>query len=214
MGIKAVIFDFGGVIAFFQDEKDLAGMAAAAGVDAAPFKKWYWETRCLYDQGTLSPPEYFDAVIRGAKGGPAGTERENPENISAALLDRLVKMDVKSWARINPETERLIRDLKNNGYKTGILSNMIQPFVDWAYVNLPLWTFVDVGLFSCEAREIKPHAAIYRILLEKCECAADEVVFFDDMESNVAGAKALGIRAFLWQGADSARHTLTTLVNL
>ncbi|MDR2766914.1 MAG: HAD family phosphatase [Treponema sp.] len=198
MNIKAVVFDFGGVIAFFQDEKDLEAMAKKAGIDAAFMKKRYWETRSLYDQGSVSGAEYFGRILDEAGNHAAGS----------ALLEALVRMDIESWARINPAAERLMREVKEAGYKVAILSNMIQPFIDWARKNLPVFSFVDEGIYSCEAGEIKPDAAIYRILLEKLGCAAEETLFFDDVEANVAGAQKAGIRARLWRGAEDARGEL------
>ncbi|MDR2182128.1 MAG: HAD family phosphatase [Treponema sp.] len=198
MGIKAVVFDFGGVIAFFQDEQDLAAMAKKAGIDAAFMKKRYWETRSGYDQGFVSGAEYFGRILDEAGRHAAGDE----------LLETLVRMDVESWARINPAAERLVREVKEAGCKVAILSNMIQPFIDWARENLPVFSLVDEGIYSCEAGEIKPDAAIYRLLLEKLGCAAEETLFFDDVEANVAGARAAGIRACLWRGAEAARGEL------
>jgi putative hydrolase of the HAD superfamily len=201
MSIKALVFDFGGVIAFFQDEKDLAAMAGKAGVAAPLMKKLYWETRYLYDQGSLSGAEYFSCLLKAA-GNPQGAA-------DRSLLAELIQMDIESWAHINPETEKFMRDAKNEGYKIAILSNMIQPFIDWARTKLPLFSQVDVGIYSCEVNEIKPHAAIYRILLDRLGCAAEETLFFDDVAENVAGAQKAGIHARLWQGAALAREELT-----
>ncbi|MDR0554429.1 MAG: HAD family phosphatase [Treponema sp.] len=200
MSIKAVAFDFGGVISLPQDEKALAELASLAGISADLLRRLYWKDRTLYDRGAISGETYFSNML-----AEAGVFRDE------AAIGRMVECDIQSWARINPETEALMRDVKKAGLKLGILSNMIRPFIDWARIHIPLFSLPDGAVYSCEVNTVKPEQKIYELLLDALGCAADELIFFDDMKVNVEGAAKLGIRGFLWESPANARREIELL---
>jgi HAD superfamily hydrolase (TIGR01509 family) len=200
MSIKAVCFDYGGVIAKFQSEEDMASLAALAGVEKTLMKRIYWDNRAIYDQGLVSGPEYYRKILAGVGVFP-----------DEKTIDRIIEEDIRSWAVIDSGTERLMRDIKQAGFKLGILSNMIQPFIDWARKSIALFSLPDAGIYSCEVDSVKPEEKIYRLLLSALDCKAEELVFFDDLEVNIEGAQKLGISAFLWKGPEEARKKLKEL---
>ena len=200
MSIKAVAFDYGGVMAFFQDESAIKDMADMAGIDFSFMKKIYWDNRSIYDQGLVDGIGFFKSILAdmGIFADPD-------------LLERLIDCDLKSWSHINPATEALIRSLKDSGIKTGVLSNIIQDFLDRIYETLPIFDLIDIKVFSCEVGRIKPDKKIYEILLSRLDCKADELVYFDDQQLNVDAALALGIHAFFWKNPEEARKELELL---
>ncbi|MDR0598568.1 MAG: HAD family phosphatase [Treponema sp.] len=197
MSVKAAAFDFGGVISLPQDEQAMDDMARAAGIETSLMRRLYWGGRSRYDQGLLSGEEYFRDILTGAGiVPPPGT------------LGKLVTRDLESWSRVNPQTEKLIRDLKAAGLTTAVLSNMPREFADRVAGTLPVLALPDVRVYSCDAGAVKPGEAIYRILLSRLGIEAEELAFFDDLEANVASARTLGIAAFLWEGPEKAREEL------
>ena len=200
MGIKAVAFDYGGVIAFFQDAQAMQDMAILAGIDASLMNKIYWDNRSIYDQGLVDGIGFFKSILAdiGIFADPG-------------LLEKLIVRDVESWSHINPESEELVRNLKTSGIKLGILSNIVKDFLDRVKKNLPVFNLFDTAVFSCDVGWVKPEAKIYQIMLSELGCNAEELVYFDDLELNVKAANALGIKAFLWKGPEDARHELETL---
>jgi putative hydrolase of the HAD superfamily len=198
--IQAVAFDYGGVISLPQEEKDMEGLAALAGIDAALMRRIYWDNRPIYDQGLVNGEEYFKNILADVGVFP------DPE-----LIRSLVDKDVQSWSRINPVTEKLMEELKAGGLKIGILSNMVKDFLDRNRNTLPVFTIPDTMVFSCDVDAVKPEERIYRILLDRLGCPAEELVFFDDLELNVSAARKLGIEGIVWKGADHAREQLQSL---
>ena len=200
MGIKAVAFDYGGVIAFFQDAQAMQDMADLAGIDASLMSKIYWDNRSIYDQGLVDGNGFFKSILAdiGIFADPD-------------LLEKLIVRDVESWSHINPESEELVRDLRASGIKLGVLSNIVKDFLDRVKENLTVFNLFDVAVFSCDVGWVKPEAKIYQILLSQLDCKAEELVYFDDMELNVKAAHALGINAFIWKDAEEARRELETL---
>ena len=67
--IRAVIFDFGGVLCFHPDEPRWRRVAETAGLPVADFMSAFWANRIHYDAGLLRAAEYWRGVI-----GPAFQE--------------------------------------------------------------------------------------------------------------------------------------------
>ena len=200
MSIKAIVFDYGGVIAFFQDADAMNEMANIAGIDASLMSRIYWDNRSIYDQGIVDGIDFFKNILADVGVFP-----------DSDLLEHLITRDVESWSHINPETEELIRDLKSSGFKIGVLSNIIKEFLKRKKETLPVFNLIDTAVFSCDVGCVKPEPKIYRILLSQLECKAEECIFFDDFELNVKAARSLGIQALLWKNPCEARKELEIL---
>src|SRR5205085_4325675 len=78
--IKAVIFDFGGVLCFHPDEARWSRLAETAGMPVSPFMSAFWAHRINYDAGQLEPAEYWRGVL-----GPAFSESKLPELIRGEI---------------------------------------------------------------------------------------------------------------------------------
>lgn len=200
MSIKAVAFDYGGVIAFFQDKESIKDMADIAGMDYSLMYKIYWDNRSIYDEGLVDGIGFFKNIL-----ADVGIFAD-PD-----LLEKLIVRDIESWSHVNPKTEAFIRELKGTGIKIGVLSNIVPDFLDRMKEKLPVFSLMDASVFSCEVGRVKPDKKIYQILLSRLGCQAEELVYFDDIEVNVEAAKALGIHAFLWGGPEAARSDLEKL---
>ena len=90
--------------------------------------------------------------------------------------------------------------LRAHGLKLGLLSNTsrdLDAFV--AHHGLE----VDAALTSRVHGKTKPHDSIFRAMLERLDVAADEAAMIgDDVEDDVRGAEAVGMRAVLVDRGD------------
>ncbi|WP_111671067.1 HAD family hydrolase [Algoriphagus litoralis] len=99
------------------------------------------------------------------------------------------------------ERLELVSKLKTS-YQIGILSNTNEIHIEAVYKRLksdfgmdrfePLFDHV---FYSHEMGLAKPSAAIYTTMLELLDTTADRVMFFDDLDANVVGAKSVGIHS-------------------
>lgn len=64
---------------------------------------------------------------------------------------------------------------------------------------------------SGDEKLVKPDAAIYRLALDRFGLRADEAVFIDDSEANVAGAAAVGLHALHFTDETTLREQLVEL---
>jgi putative hydrolase of the HAD superfamily len=163
-------------------------------------RRIYWDNRQIYDRGLVNGSEYFKNIL-----ADVGIFPDN------AAIEEMIRKDVQSWSRINAETEQLMNDIKQAGLKVGVLSNMVQPFLDMVRDSIPVLRISDGSIYSCEVDTVKPERKIYELLLSALGCEAGELVFFDDTGINVSAAEKLGIHAFLWRDAVAARRELELL---
>ncbi len=97
------------------------------------------------------------------------------------------------------DTVNIIKKIKKEGHKVGILSNL--RLMDYnRYKKLISLLNLDYRFLSYEMGFIKPYDKIYEMVIEKCNCDPKNIVFFDDNKKNVDGAKKCGINAYLATG--------------
>ena len=182
--VKAVILDYGQVVSLAPDPEEMASLAAVLAVPRDVFCNLYPRDRAPYDQGTVTPDEYW---FRFA------------EKVGVALdtkkVVKLRSLDVAMWSSVNPQMIRWIETLSAAGLKTALLSNMISDMALHARKNFPWMSHLTCQVLSCEVGLIKPDPVIYERCLRELAVAPSEALFVDDIEANVLAARSLGIRS-------------------
>ena len=92
---------------------------------------------------------------------------------------------------------RLATTLKNKGYKIGLLSNTEVKIME--YYRQLNYDMIDVAVFSCAEGIAKPDDRIYHIMLNKLGVPAGETVFVDDKRENVTRAALIGMKAIFFK---------------
>jgi FMN phosphatase YigB (HAD superfamily) len=82
--------------------------------------------------------------------------------------------------------------LQRAGIQTGVLSNVGDAMEAGIVARFPWLAKFNHRTFSHRLGMAKPDAAIYRHAAEGLGVAADEILFVDDLEENVAAARAAG----------------------
>lgn len=198
-GIRGVVLDFGEVLCHKPTPERLARMAEALGLAHATFIARYSEERLPYDQGLLSPEDYWSKVA-------VDSLKVNPE-----LLARLRQWDVEMWSDIDQRMINWLDRLRESGFKTAVLSNMHHDMTVYVRRNLSWLQRVDCPVLSAELFLIKPDRAIYQRCLDCLKLQPSEVLFIDDREPNVAAARAMGIVGLRFQSVEQLRVDLARL---
>jgi len=191
MPIKAVIFDFGGVLLRTED----------------PGGRRRWETRLGLQTGELDRIVFgSDTTDRSMVG--LATQEDVWQRVAARLgLDdetlQELRRDFWSGDQLDVELVQFVRGLHRR-YKTAILSNA-WPGARQAFVQrFGLGDAVDEIIVSSEECIAKPDARIYRIAAERLGVAPQEALFVDDMEENVEAARAIGMRGIRFSNTRQA----------
>ena len=197
--IRALVLDFGNVISEPHDTGCYARMADISGLSTEFFMKAFWKFRPEFDRGDINGMQMYRDVL-----ADAGVSLPEPELNS--LARKLLNEDLGSWFHISREVTEWALGLQAGGLRLGILSNMPHDFMDRFGDRIELFTKADVAVFSCFVNQIKPEPPIYQTLIDRIGCAPEEIVFFDDLEANVAAARRAGINAFVWKGLEQGKR--------
>ena len=190
----AVIFDYGGVLSYSPQPKDLAEYARSSGLDESTFLQLYSETREYYGSAAAGYEAHWHRVATAA-----GVE------VSEAAVKEFIRRESDLWTRPNPEVLALAREIKAAGAKIAILSNMTFELLAILRAKFDWLGEFDVRVWSCEHGCAKPDDSIYLGCLDALGCEPGRSLFFDDRVKNVEGARRLGIDAHVFESAAQAR---------
>lgn len=178
--IKAVLFDFGGVLT----ESGKAGFVRSILAD-------------LY--GVSLEDLYSDEVQQAWR-----RNQVDASDVLGALNEHYGK-DITTdmfFAKMTgatlrtPEVYSLAEQLREHGIKTGILSNIFSTTA----ANLRkegYYDDFDPVILSCEQGYAKPDEELYKIAIQRTGVKADEILFIDDQEKCRPPAEKLGMHFLL-----------------
>lgn len=110
------------------------------------------------------------------------------------------------------DTIEIIKKLKNIGYKVGLLSNL--RLMDYKRYEKQIKNInFDYIFLSYEMKCIKPSKDIYLQVINTLNCEADKIIFLDDNEKNVNGAKSVGINAYQAAG-ENIKEVLNKIIHI
>lgn len=180
--IKALIFDLGNVLIFFDwkiAERRLNEIQEGLGTLTTKFLK------------------ENNSIIRNLEKGKL-TEDEFLNMIKSHLNSKIDKITIaKIFSEIfweNSELTKLLPELRKN-YKLFLLSNtnIIHRKFGWDHYNF-LKNF-DKLFLSYEVGFAKPEEEIYQLVIHSIDLNPSEVLYIDDIEEYVNAAKNLGWNA-------------------
>lgn len=172
--IKAIIFDFFGVI----------GYQCFDLVHENLDKKTLSEVNKLInklDAGIIAQNEYY-------------IEYEKLTGRSIASQLRNEKIDFKKII-ISEKIINLIKTLKDNGYKLGLLSNVSRKLYEEVISPSSVPDLFDVCVYSFEIHLTKPDPNIFSYVANKLDEPENNCLMIDDLQKNCMGAQATKMRA-------------------
>jgi putative hydrolase of the HAD superfamily len=184
MPVRAVIFDFGGVLCFHPSEDSYARIAGLFGISTLDLLRLFWANRVEYDAGHLDSRAYWTRIA-------AAVGRPLDEN----LLRTLVHSEIELWSNYDQRVLRWAAHLRVNGIRTAILSNLPRSLGETLRATPGFLDPFDHVTFSYELKVAKPEAAIYRDAIRGVGVPPSEALFLDDRPENVEGARAVGLQA-------------------
>lgn len=195
--VKALLFDFGNVLVPIDFGLMAASWARSAGREASDIRdRWAFDDAYkAYERDQIGLGEYFSHLRRTLE----------VDLDDAALL--------AGWNAIflepDPRTVPLLQELSRRWplYLFSNTNRAHQAFWSFRYARM-LEPLTEV-FTSCELGARKPEAEGFRRVAERIGVAPGEILFFDDLEENVEGARRAGLQAFVATGPDDIRRALS-----
>src|SRR5262249_12943708 len=194
--VKALLFDFGGTLAFLDYEL-LAREFSRPGrtLDALTLEFAEYEGRATIDRFMMSQDRgdvinsyalFFRAWMMAA-GIPEEEIAEHGERFQR------IHREASLWRVVRQGTFETLERLKSRGFKLGIVSNA-EGQIEGDSRRFGLAPFFDVTIDSHVVGVAKPDPRIFQIALERLGVAPEEARFAGDIYSiDVIGARAAGI---------------------
>ncbi|HNR12951.1 MAG TPA: HAD family phosphatase [Thermodesulfobacteriota bacterium] len=195
--IKAVIFDWGGVLIENPTQDMIDYIGKALGASGEDFYQGVNTSLMMrFQKGFLSEKQVWEKVCADLR-------------VPVPKTNSLWKEAFRSAYQPRAEMFSLASSLQQAGYRTGFLSNTEMPAMEFFHEQH--YDMFDVAVFSCAEGAAKPEEQIYAIALERLGVASKEAVFIDDRPDFIAGARQVGIRTILYESVKQVRESLITL---
>ena len=188
--IKAFIFDVGGVLVK-QTQKCVRLAARFFKVDRESIIQAMAKHRAPVQKGLISEKEFWCQVAK-----ELGRELGKRKLEEAALLFKKCRP-----AKYYSSVIRLVKELKNKGFKTAVLTNTVP-----SHSEDDLYSLFDVKIVSYKVRMRKPEKEIYLYALKKLKTKPEETVFIDDKEENIKAAEEVGMHVILAKSPRQVRN--------
>ena len=206
MAHNALLLDFGGVLTTPMSESWFA-FCAHEGIEVEAFAG-------VVLAGVGDPNSIFAAVETGHI-NLAEFERSFAGLLSEACGLTVVAESLKDrlMALLQPDERLLdaVRAARAAGCATALLSNSWGPN---GYPREKFGDLFDAVVISAEVGMRKPDADIYLATANALGRAPEECVFVDDLESNVRGADAVGMKGVLHHDAGETVPVLADLLGV
>lgn len=192
MKIKAIIFDYGGVLTVGRFFNTFAKKYADKfNVDSEELLKIIRENWQLAKVNKINPKLFW-------------------ERISEYLdydKDKL-RLETIQYFGFREELFKLIQSLKPK-YKLVLLSNQIEDWLGEEIKKRNLNRLFDVIVTSYESKIAKPDVRIFQEVVNKLNVLPEECVLIDDIEENIIAGRKLGMKTILFRNLDKLKEELT-----
>lgn len=192
---KLILFDMGGVFFdgdFKTDFLDVINKKLSQNIKASHSQKLVLDNDL--NTGNMNITQWVESKI---------ARRLNPSE--SEFIEEKWK---NTWSP-NPKMQMLVKDLKNNGYQVGILSNM-DAMNGGVYNEKGYFSEFPIQnrFLSYEHKITKPDRKIFEKVLKEHNLEPYEVLFIDDHEKNIAVANQIGMDTIQFCITDDSELTV------
>lgn len=191
--IKLILFDLGGVVFTNGTKLFIKTLSKRYRLPIERFEEFLdGPVGTQYREGKISRDQFWQEALAHL-----------PLKESADVL-------TKEWIAhydLIPGMKELVAQLKRK-YQVMYLSDNVRERVESLDDRFKFLRWFDGGIFSHEVGVRKPDLRIYKLALKTAGVTAAEAVFIDDKPKNLVPAKALGMKAILFESAEKLKQDL------
>jgi putative hydrolase of the HAD superfamily len=130
------------------------------------------------------------------------------DDFGAAMVAVLAQFDIDApleevidqhfWIEVRQPMLDAVRAVRDLGLRCGLATNQQNLRGTYMRRSLGFETIFDKQFYSYELGFAKPDAGYFQTIMERINVAPSRVLFIDDHEGNVAGAREIGIHSELF----------------
>jgi len=197
--IKAIIFDWGGVLIDETLGKMDKYCADVLGVRVEDYNVARQKGFDDFARGDITEDELWRVVC-----DVLNIDMPNIESLWGDAVEEVFNEKVEMF--------ELIKKLKGQGYKIGFLSNTEMPAVEYWHNN-DYERYFDEAVFSCVEHMAKPEKEIYELICERLNVTPKEAIFIDDKKEFIDGAVNAGLQGLVFENVWQIQNDLKQLLN-
>ncbi|HND48333.1 MAG TPA: HAD family phosphatase [Anaerolineales bacterium] len=198
MKIKAVFFDFGGVIQRTEYQAPRQQLAQRFGMEYEDIDNVVFNSPTAKQAtvGDIPVNKHWDAVAKRLKVDKKEIAKVEAEFFAGDLLDLSILEYLRS---LRP---RFVTGLISNAW-SDMREYLVRKKIDDAFDHLTI---------SAEVGVAKPEAKIYQLALEQAQVKAGEAVFVDDVLANIEACEEVGMKGIHFKDPHTSMEQLKKLL--
>lgn len=194
--IKAVIFDWGGVLIDDPAPGLMQYCAGALAVSKQEYTIAHSKFEADFVKGLISEDTFWSRICSELNVPKPKVPLLWTDAFKAAYVPRENMFSMAAC-------------LQRDGYKTAVLSNTEAPAMQYFY-QLQYDVF-DELVFSCAEGMKKPEREIYELTAERLGVTPGQSVFIDDRPDYIKGAERAGLKTILFKSIEQVKTDLAKL---
>lgn len=175
-----LFFDLGNVIVNFDHEIGVRNLAELCHAPQDQVREFVFESELQsdYETGRITSQEFYQAFCKET------SCTESIDNVLRAVSDVFC---------LNAEIVPLLTNLRQCGYRMGVLSNTCEAHWDFLRKKISILNhFFECFALSFEIGAAKPDPRIFAAAATLAKVDADAIFFTDDIAEHIAAAREFG----------------------
>ena len=187
--IKAIIFDYGGVLSKHGSFYPLCDTYAPKhGKDAEKLKELLRENWDKARTNKISSKLFWKNLAKFLE-----------------VDEEIFRKDVMGYFGFRNDVFNLIKKLKKQ-YKTALLSNQIEDWLEKIIKEKNFKGVFNVIVTSYNSKRAKPDIKIFEETIKKLGAKPEECIYIDDLEKNRIPAEKLGMKFILFKNYNQLKR--------
>ena len=196
--IKAIIFDFGGVLgsdsnAWKKNSRKILEVTGLSLDQIEEIGNSHWKQ---LNRGNKELSVLLNDICLRSK-----------KDVDAATLEKIYEDNIS----INFDVLKFAENLKEQGFKIAILTNESRDGMEMKIQKFSLDKIFSRIYCSAFLGMEKPDKKIFEYVLQDLNMKGNELVFIDDREENIHSAAKLGIKSILFKNVNQLKKKLVKL---
>ncbi len=199
MNFKAIVFDYGNVLAGIPGSQTSNDMIQVIGVSPEKYARAYFRYNQQVNRGEITWEQLWELVL---------TDLDKLDKLPAVLENN--RAYEASLDQINTDVTELAVRLKKSGYKIGVLSNTTPSGAVRIHQKLAPYD-LDVIHCSAETGKVKPSPDAFYDLAKALDVDIKSMIFIDDSSRSLSTADECGYTPILFTSYENLLNQLQKL---